>query len=221
MDAERRGGSEPCFVSDVIGGNVVDRQVWTDVERFRRAERERLYQTRKAHRSGKREALTRAVMQDLDSAVGRIDGRRIAVYWPIRGEPDLRPWMTRANDAGAQIALPVVIEKGQPLEFRRWWPGCPMDRGIWNIPVPSEGETVMPELVVAPLVGVDNALYRLGNGGGYYDMTLAAMNPLPRVIGVGYPDCTIPTIYPMPWDIPMEAVVLGDGAPRIRNVDDG
>ena len=61
MDEERRGGSEPCFVCDVIGGNVVDRQVWTDVERFRRAERERLYQTRKAHRSGKREALTRAI----------------------------------------------------------------------------------------------------------------------------------------------------------------
>lgn len=219
MDDDHGGGSAPCFASDVVGGHVVDRQTWADVELFRRAERERLYQARKAHRAEERETLTRAIMQGLDAVVSRINGRRIAVYWPIRGEPDLRPWMTKAHASGAQIALPVVVEKGCPLEFRRWQPSNPMARGIWNIPVPSEGERITPDLVIAPLVGVDKAFHRLGNGGGYYDMTLAAFDPLPRVIGVGFPDCTISTIYPMPWDIPMDAVVLGDGAPRIRTTD--
>jgi 5,10-methenyltetrahydrofolate synthetase len=139
---------------------------------------------------------------------------RIAVYWPIRGEPDLRGWMERAHAAGATALLPVVVKKSAPLIFRNWSPGCAMDRGAWNIPVPAEGRTITPDVVVSPLLGVDDACFRLGNGGGYYDRTLAEMDPLPRVIGVGFPDCRIPTIFPMPWDIPMQVVVLADGSVR-------
>ena len=53
-------------------------------------------------------------------------------------------------------------------------------------------------------------------GGGYYDRTLARLDPLPRVIGVGFAGCRIPTIYPMPWDIPMHDVVLADGTVQHR-----
>ena len=68
-----------------------------------------------------------------------------------------------------------------------------------------------PDIVVAPLVGVDKALYRLGNGGGYYDRTLAALDPRPRVVGVGFAGCLMPTIFPMSWDVPMDTVLLSDG----------
>ena len=91
-----------------------------------------------------------------------------------------------------------------------------MQRGVWNIPVPAEGAEMLPDVVVAPLVGVDRDGYRLGNGGGYYDRTLARLDPLPRVIGVGFPDCRVLTIYPMPWDIPMHSIVLADGSVRHR-----
>ncbi len=34
---------------------------------------------------------------------------------------------------------------------------------------------------------------------------------MPRVIGGGFADCRIPTLYPMPWDIRMHSVVPADG----------
>ena len=119
--------------------------------------------------------------------------------------------MARTDAKGARILLPVVVEKAAPLVFRRWRPGCRMERGIWDIPIPAEGEAMSPEVVIVPLLGIDAAGFRLGNGGGYFDRTLAALYPLPRRIGVGQDFCQLPTIFPMPWDIPMQVAVLGDG----------
>jgi 5-formyltetrahydrofolate cyclo-ligase len=61
--------------------------------------------------------------------------------------------------------------------------------------------------VLAPLVGFDRQCYRLGYGGGYFDRTLAALAPRPLAIGVGFELSRIETIYPQPFDIPMNVVV--------------
>ncbi|WP_420403975.1 5-formyltetrahydrofolate cyclo-ligase [Nisaea sp.] len=216
MVDETAGGDAACFLHTLVDGHPVDPDTWRDVARMRRAERERLYALRKAFSPEARAAATEAIVRDLETVTGPLDGLNVSVYWPIRGEPDLRPWMKEAHEAGARILLPVVEQKGQPLAFRRWEPRAKMERGIWNIPVPAARETGLPDLVVSPLVGVDEGCFRLGNGGGYYDMTLARLEPRPRIIGVGLPGCTLKTIFPMPWDVPMDTIVLGDGAPRHR-----
>jgi len=59
------------------------------------------------------------------------------------------------------------------------------------------------------LVGFDSKCYRLGYGGGFFDRTLAAMRRKPVVIGLGYPQLRIPTIYPQPHDIAMDWIVTG------------
>ena len=92
-----------------------------------------------------------------------------------------------------------------------------MTTGIWNIPVPAEGALLIPTLVIAPLVGFDAANYRLGNGGGYFDRTLAeliANKQRPTVIGVGYECLQIATIRPQPHDIPMDVIVTEKLAQR-------
>lgn len=210
MEDETDGDSSPCFAHLLVDGYPVNPETARDVSRFRRAERARLVAAR-ALNSEDRKRATATLIEGLDRIVALESGMTIAVYWPIRGEPDLRPWMRHAHEAGARILLPVVIEEHAPLEFRTWSPECRMIRGFWNILGPAEGEVLLPELVIAPLVGFDDDLYRLGNGGGYYDRTLAPIDPRPRIIGVGFSGCRLPSIFPMPWDVPMTEVLLSDG----------
>ncbi len=135
---EETGGCEPCFAHQLVGGQPVDPDTWRDVARFRRAERTRLLAKRKLSISD-RQAATRSLIRVLGDVVAFIPGTALAVYWPIRGEPDLRTWMADAHAAGVQVLLPVVVTKDAPLEFHCWSPGCSMTRGLWNIPVPADG----------------------------------------------------------------------------------
>ena len=71
-------------------------------------------------------------------------------------------------------------------------------------------------IVISPLVGFDANCFRLGYGGGFYDRTLAALWPGPKVIGVGHPCARIATIFPQTHDIPMDVIVTGDGQTLYR-----
>lgn len=180
---------------------------WNDVKLWRKAERERLIAERMAVAQELRHARSIRIAKALDAAIGDVSLRIVGIYWPFRGEPDLRNWSNGIVERGGSLALPVVIEKGRPLEYRVWAPGDPLERGVWNILVPSRGPAVLPDVVIAPLVGYDEARYRLGYGGGFFDRTLAAMPRKPLTIGVGYRQSRIPTIHPQPHDIPMDLIV--------------
>ena len=106
----------------------------------------------------------------------------------------------------------MVIAPRQPVEFRAWSPGDRLVRGVWDIPVPGDdAPVVLPDVVIAPVVGFDRACCRLGFGGGFYDRTLAAFPSRPRFLGVGYSVAAIPTIFPQWHDIPLDAVITEHG----------
>ena len=107
--------------------------------------------------------------------------------------------------------MPVVVEKKAPLVFRVWKNGDKLVSGVWNIPVPADGGEVIPDIVIAPVVGYDRDCYRLGYGGGFFDRTLAALSPRPVIIGVGYAQAAITSIHPLPHDIPMTVIVTEVG----------
>lgn len=180
---------------------------WSDVSRWRKAERKRLISERLSLDPEERQIRSERIASMLDLTIGKFSGRIVGAYWPFRGEPDLRNWEIKVIERGGRIALPVVIQKGSPLEYRMWQPGDPLERGVWNILVPSRGPAVQPDVVIAPVVGFDDANYRLGYGGGFFDRTLAIMPRKPLVIGVGYVQARIPTIYPQHHDIPMDVIV--------------
>jgi 5,10-methenyltetrahydrofolate synthetase len=213
-DEDDLPGDPVCHADRIVAGFVVDPQTFRDVSTFRKAERERLYLKRKSLTSEIRAQKTDALADVLRQLLKEMNFRKIAVYWPIRGEPDLRPLMRELAEDGKHVLLPVVTEKQAPLTFLPWQPGCTMVRGHWNIPVPAGGEPQVPDIVISPLVGLDAELYRLGNGGGYYDRTLASLAAKPIVIGIGFAFCRISTIFPMPWDIPMDLAVSELGVNR-------
>ncbi|MER9564797.1 5-formyltetrahydrofolate cyclo-ligase [Mesorhizobium sp. M0571] len=199
--------SPPCFMYELDPEFRAPLSDWTDVKRWRKAERERLIASRLAVSADLRTAMSQRIAESLDAVIGDIAGRMVSLYWPFRGEPDLRPWMETVNARGGRTALPVVVEKGRPLVFRAYVPGDRLEKGIWNIPIPAEGDPMLPDIVISPIVGIDPGQFRLGYGGGFFDRTLAAMPFKPLVIGVGYELQRIATIYPQPHDIPMDRVL--------------
>jgi 5,10-methenyltetrahydrofolate synthetase len=207
--------SPPCFMhelsEDYRSPAAADAQAKADVYRWRKAERQRQIEARLATSAALRENMTEGIVAGLDVAVGEVGGRLVSYYWPFRGEPDLRAWGQTIVDRGGRTALPLVVAKGQPLVFRQWKRGETLERGVWNIPVPVEGDPVFPDIVIAPLVGYDPSNYRLGYGGGFFDRTLASLPKKPLVIGIGYGSCELPTIYPQAHDIPMDVIVTEKG----------
>ena len=136
----------------------------------------------------------------------------LAGYWPIQGEWDPLPYLRRAMAAGGAVALPVAARPAAALTFRLWTPDAPMTAGLWDIPHPVAGAAVTPSALLIPLVGFDGAGHRLGNGGGYYDRTLAALTPRPLAIGVGFELGRLATISPAPHDQPMDVIITEAGA---------
>lgn len=217
-----RCASSPCMAAEVdpvyADPLAVDPEQARDVARWRRAERIRLRQHRDALRVADRHLAATAIAAHLASLLSRqfgdLRGRVISGYWPIKGEPDLRPLLARLHDDGVHVALPLVEVKAAPLVFRRWTPQTRMVRGDWNIPIPPpEAEVVMPDIALAPVVGWTDKGYRLGYGGGYFDRTLAALAPRPFAIGIGFHAARMDTIFPQPHDIPLDAIVTEAGCP--------
>lgn len=142
----------------------------------------------------------------------------IAFCWPMKGEFDARPFVERLMARGWRAALPVADRNAAPLHFRPWVPGAPMTTDLYGIPVPRAGETAVPEVVLVPLVAFDEAGYRLGYGGGFFDRTLATLSPRPRAIGVGFELGRVSTVHPQGHDIPMDAIVTEAGVRHfVRN----
>ena len=212
--------SPPCYAAEVapeyFDPLAVDPEQARDVARWRKAERTRLRAARLALSVAERkeigEALAGHLRQVLKDRFGGAPGKVFSAYWPIKGEPDLRPLMVELHKAGITVALPLVETRAAPLTFRRWTPETRMVRGDWNIPVPPpDAPVVRPDIALAPLVGWTADGYRLGYGGGYFDRTLAALSPKPFVVGIGINAAQLKTIYPQPHDIPLDLILTEKG----------
>jgi 5-formyltetrahydrofolate cyclo-ligase len=187
------------------------------LKQWRRDQRARLLEQRLAA-GPQRKTWNAAIGPKLRTVLSGVRNTVIGAYWPFKGEFNIRPLMRQLHAEGACPALPAVVEPKAPLEFCRWHPDMAMERGVYDIPIPKERHPVTPSVVIAPLVGFDAQGYRLGYGGGYYDRTLAAIDPTPLVIGVGYELSRLETLYPQPHDIAMDVIVTEAGIYDYRSV---
>lgn len=178
-----------------------------EVKVWRRSERQRLL----ALRTGAAPSLRREWGREIEGRLRALLAERtritLGVYWPFQAEFDPRSLVDCLIATGSAAALPAVVDKKGPLEYRAWRPGDALVDGVWNIPIPEKRDIVVPEVVLAPLVGFDRQCYRLGYGGGYFDRTLAALEPRPLAIGVGFELSFVDTIHPQTHDIPMDLIV--------------
>ena len=150
--------------------------------------------------------------------VGRPD-TVIGAYWPIKGEFDPLPALHRWKEDGElldepalrRIGLPVVNKQHKTLTFHAWYPGCPMEEDAYGIPKPKDTPAFEPTLLLVPCVGYGPGGIRLGYGGGFYDRTLATLQPRPFPVGLAYSPGSLPWLQAEPHDVPLDAILNEDG----------
>ena len=109
------------------------------------------------------------------------------------------------------IGLPVIDKTTKRLSFHMWFPGCEMEEDAYGIPKPKDTDEFMPELLVVPCLGYGPGGVRLGYGGGFYDRTLATLEPQPYTVGVAYSQGYVPWLKGEPHDVPLDAILTEDG----------
>jgi 5-formyltetrahydrofolate cyclo-ligase len=143
----------------------------------------------------------------------------IGAYWPIKGEFDPLPALFRWKEAETsaidgkhrRIGLPVVNKQHKTLTFHAWYPGCKMEEDAYGIPKPKDTELIVPTLLFVPCVGYGPGGYRLGYGGGFYDRTLATLQPKPFTVGLGFGTEFIEDLEPEAHDLPLDAILNDNG----------
>lgn len=147
--------------------------------------------------------------------VGRKE-KSIGAYWPIKGEfdplPALYRWTEGApEDVVRRIGLPVADRQTGSLRFHVWYPGCEMEHDAYDIPKPKGTEEFAPQILVVPCLGFGPGGVRLGYGGGFFDRTLASVQPRPVTVGVSFTHGFLPLLRPGPHDLPLDAMLTEDG----------
>ncbi|KKC25521.1 5-formyltetrahydrofolate cyclo-ligase [Sphingomonas sp. SRS2] len=141
-----------------------------------------------------------------------IDGAScVAFYHAIGSELDCGAAITAAVARGITVALPHVEDRDSAMRFLAWTPGNPLETGWRGLIQPRvDAPEVEPDIIVAPLLGFDSALARLGQGAGFYDRAFAAL-PDVKKFGLCWSIQQRPVIACDPWDVPLDAVVTEAG----------
>jgi 5-formyltetrahydrofolate cyclo-ligase len=176
-------------------------------------DRRALRQSARAARAALVQSLAHPVRTALEAALAGIAlpflGRPglLASHFALGDEIDPSHLEAAAQAAGWALAFPRVTGD-QPLAFH---PCCRTDlqpgfRGISE--PPADLPQARPDLLLVPLLAADRQGNRLGQGGGHYDRTLAALRaqgPL-RAIGLAWDMQIIDALSARAWDQPLDAI---------------
>tara|TARA_B100000575_G_scaffold176318_1_gene141385 strand:- start:298 stop:921 length:624 start_codon:yes stop_codon:yes gene_type:complete len=134
----------------------------------------------------------------------------VAGFWPINSEINIRPLIENLYRAGCDIVLPEVVAPSKVLLFRKWTTGAQMTKGSYKTSVLTASAAVMePDWILVPLLAFDPERFRLGYGGGYYDVTLSQLAKKREIftIGVAYDIQKIDVVPRESSDFQLDAIL--------------
>src|SRR6266446_7900601 len=115
-----------------------------ELRAWRRSERRRLLALRTGAPPAQRRAWGQEIEQRLRLLLQDRPGITLGVYWPFQAEFDPRQLIDWLIATGSAVALPAVVDKKGPLEYRAGRPGEPLVDGVWNIQVAQRRDIVNP-----------------------------------------------------------------------------
>src|SRR5215471_7629181 len=146
-------------------------------------------------------------------------GTVVSGFSPLKSEISPLPLLRRLADAGASLALPVVVGRGQPLVMRAWSFGAPLVSGVWGIrEPPADAPELFPDILIVPLLAFDRRGHRIGYGAGYYDMTISGLRAMKPVLAIGLAFAVqeIAAVPATPRDARLDLVLTERGAIDFR-----
>jgi 5-formyltetrahydrofolate cyclo-ligase len=178
---------------------------------------------RAALSSEERQAKSQKIAARAVTLADYIDSTVIAAYYPTSTEVDCRPIFAHALNRSKKIYLPMVTRHGlnNVLLFGPYSPEHDKDLhksslGILEPPFDSKTALSAADLsvVFVPLLAFNTAGYRLGTGGGYYDVTFQWLKEARLkkqtscvLVGLGFDCQETQKLRHDDWDIPLNYVV--------------
>ena len=166
--------------------------------------------------SKERGQAAQAVVPHIAGMGGR-NRQLVALYHPVGSEFDTAPLAQYLRNQFQQLALPVVVAKGAALEFRLWSANDQLEVGAYNIMVPPDrGLSIVPEIIIIPLLAFDGTGARLGYGGGYYDRTLEKLRAKYALstVGLAYDFQQVDDLFVESHDQPLDSILTPSGYRR-------
>ena len=164
--------------------------------------------------SESRESLEADLARHLAQTIER--SRVIGAYCPLPDEISPLPALAAARARGATIAFPAFAAAHLPFRFLA---GDPVEPGPFFAMQPAlSSKEVFPDLVLVPLVAIDRAGTRLGQGKGHYDRVLDDLKRRGALlVGVGWDAQMLDQIIEAdPWDVPLDGFASPQGVKMWR-----
>lgn len=133
-------------------------------------------------------------------------GATVSLYYATGDEAPTASIAMQLEDLGFTLALPRM-DTGGAMRFARWDMEHILVPGPFRTLQPgAEADEVAPDVIIAPLVGFDDGLNRLGQGGGYYDRAFEAYPDALRV-GLGWSAQQVGQLPVEGHDLPLHLIV--------------
>jgi 5-formyltetrahydrofolate cyclo-ligase len=186
----------------------------------RRQLRQRVRKARRELSAGARAAADRAIASHIRGLPEFHSARRIALFLAFDGEPSMNAVIATAAARGKRVYAPVL--RGHDMHFAELDTGAALATNFFGILEPKLGSPIdarQLDLVLTPLVAIDDHGVRVGVGRGYYDRCFHFLLNRrrwrhPKLMGVAYELQRVPPQVRQPWDVPLYGLVTEAGVRR-------
>lgn len=142
--------------------------------------------------------------------------RALAAFFPLKSEPDIRPFLREALRQGIELYLPTAGERS--FVFRHVSSLRELHTGPWNISEPTpDAPAIDPQKLRYALIpgrAFDREGWRIGRGGAGYDRWIReqrSLNPNTIFWGVAFECQILPRVPRVEHDEKIDGIVTARG----------